>query len=240
MQAMRIPKQALLTIGIAASTSLLITGFALHQNSPKTTHLALNNSSITQPAKPPLIVTSKSTTPATLGSSTTATPTTRTSANSPTSQTPTAPANTQTPPSSQPANGSTSPSNQATEPAITIHVDGYPPALSATLTPDFENPIHVPCGGQLYPKNVGCNYNQWQWVASKYCIYTYADNHTQRQLYQYQAYGDIYSNPDGSLNPSGINMAITSDPTYGCNVASAPKSVFEPNYTYLRTPAGVS
>src|SRR5260221_1258324 len=102
MQAMRIPKQGLLTIGIAASTSLLITGIALHQNSPRTTHLALNNSSITQPAKPSITVTSKSTTPATLGSSTSTAPTTHTGANSPTPQTPPAPANNQTSPSNHP------------------------------------------------------------------------------------------------------------------------------------------
>jgi hypothetical protein len=101
MQAMRIPKQGLLTIGVAASTSLLITGIALHHNTPKTTHLALNNSSIIQPTKPTMTVTSTSAIPATLGSSTT----TYTSTNSPAAP---APTSNQKPPS-DPSNNPTTP-----------------------------------------------------------------------------------------------------------------------------------
>ena len=118
------------------------------------------------------------------------------------------------------------------EVSVSIHVGGYPPAIAATLHPDFQNPNHVPCSNQQYPQNANCSFNSYQWVASKYCIYTYADNHTQKQLYQYEAYGDIYANPDGSLNSSGINMAVTSTPGYSCTIGSAPKSVFEQNWTY--------
>jgi hypothetical protein len=71
MQAMRIPKQALLTIGIAASTALLITGIAFHISSPKPAHLSRNKSSIIQPSKVTASVTPTPTEPATLGSSTT-------------------------------------------------------------------------------------------------------------------------------------------------------------------------
>lgn len=115
--------------------------------------------------------------------------------------------------------------------AVSLHIGGYPPAVGAALT-DYVNPTHVPCSNSQYPQNPNCSFNSYQWVETRYCVFTYADKHTQKQIYQYLAYGDIYANSDGTLSPSGVNMTVTSQPTYACDIASAPKSVFEPNYVW--------
>jgi hypothetical protein len=230
---MRLPKTAviatsfilpLFTVGL-----LIVTQPATHAKPQQ--HISLKPATSTSQVKGDSTV--QITTPST---TTQAGPTTYATAASgqpkPLTQTPTPSATNTTPSTSIVAQAQPSNNNQlGNEQTVELHIGGYPPAIGAALT-GFENPTHVPCGGQQYPQNADCNYNLYQWVTTKYCIYTYADNHTQTQPYQYQAYGDIYANADGSLNPSGINMAVTSSPTYNCDVSSAPKSVFEQSYTY--------
>lgn len=237
---MRTPKHILLTAAVIAPGFILsmVALVAIHHPSPKVQHLALSSAGTSYAQKQAALgatTTTDQTTTANMPASTTthssSTTTTRTGSSSPTSTT-SNPAPTNSPVTNN--QSSSSPPSAVT--TTTIHIGGYPPAIGAALTPDFEDPIHIPVSDYpQYPNayaNTNYSPNSYEWVETKYCAYTYADGHTFKHAYQYLAYQDIYANSDGSLNPNGINMAVTSNPTTSCDVAHAPKSVFEPNYTY--------
>ena len=233
---MRIPKIALITAAVIPSVCVLsVLAFAaLHHPTTAAQHVALHTASTTRvPNAATLGTTTAAQSPTSTATATAVQAPASTSAQPSTSaQSSSGTSNLQNPPSNPASTSQPSGNQSGTEQTITLHIGGYPPAISAALTPDFENPLHVPCSGQQYPSTPSCDSNSYHWIAAKYCIFTYADNHTQKQVYQYEDYPDIYANADGTLNPSGINMAVTSTPTYSCDIAHAPPSVFEPNYTY--------
>jgi hypothetical protein len=190
MQAMRIPKQAFLTIGIAASTSLLITGIALHRSSPKPAHLSLNKSSIIQPDKETASVAPTPTEPATLGSSTT---TTQSNTNQPK---PPAPSNDQTPPNNKPND---IPPITAVNATFTGWTDPQPTESKFGL--GCEDLSKCPNGYTPFPTV----------VQYRYCIWTYTDGSTQQRVYQtwfHTVGGGMAIGPD-----SVIDCTIAAAPT---------------------------
>jgi hypothetical protein len=208
MQAMHVPKQVLLTIGIAASTSLLITVITLHNASPKPTHLSLNESSTTQPtkqSKPTIAITATTTTSATLGISTT---NTHTGTSSPT---PPAPANNQTPPSNPP------------KPITPVSA-----SLSDWYTTGVSN---VNVGGpECYP-NIPCPVQTAKYPQTQYRIFTYSNSSTKQLAYRTRDFYEIdyqtTSYPDSNGHQTvttshGTDVKNLNTPKFTCSIDTAP------------------